>query len=365
MATTFMALGQTKSQTTSMLITTAELARLIPFDRLDPDRQAELLKHLRVEILLAGTCLFRRGEVCSKVVYLLDGEIELIVNQAHTIIHAATPQARQPIDPHQPRHFTAIAKTTIAIIQIDRDLLDIFVSWDNRTGYTVKEINEFTSNSDDNDWMTTILQAKIFQRVPPINIQIMFTKLQPLPVRKGEIIFRQDQDGDYYYLIKSGQCAVLRTSNPEEGLRVIAELGPGQGFGEEALLSEKPRNATIQMTSDGALLRLSRSDFNDLLKTPVVKTISYKNAVELVQQGAMWLDVRNDEERNRWAMPESLHIPLPMLRDCMNALPNNHPFVVYCDNSQRSACAAYLLHVFGYEALVLDSGLQNMPADLA
>ncbi len=359
-----MALAQTKSRVANIL-SAGQIAHFIPFDKLDPDRQTELLKHLRVESLPAGTRLFSRGEISGKVIYLLEGEIELIVNQARTIINAAMPQARQPIDPHQPRHFTAIAKTAVHIIKIDRDLLDIFVSWDNRTGYTVKEINEFTSNSDGNDWMTTILQAKIFQRVPPINIQIMFTKLQSLPVRKGEIIFRQDQDGDYYYLIKSGQCAVLRTRNPEEGLRVIAELGPGQGFGEEALLSEKPRNATIQMISDGALLRLSRSDFNNLLKTPVVKTISYKNAVELVQQGAMWLDVRNDEERNSWAMPESLHIPLPMLRDCMNALPNDHPFVIYCDNSQRSACAAYLLHVFGYEALVLDSGLQNMPTDPA
>lgn len=359
MATAFMALARTKSQVTRIL-TAAEIAHLIPFDKLDPDRQAELFKHLRVETMSVGTRLFSRGDVSNKVIYLLAGEIELIVNQARTVINAASPQARQPIDPHQPRHFTAIAKTAVDIIQIDRDLLDLFVSWDNRTGYTVKEISEFTSNSDDNDWMTTILQAKIFQCVPPINIQIMFTKLQSLPVRKGEIIFRQDQEGDYYYLIKSGRCAVLRINNPEEGLRLIAELGPGQGFGEEALLSEKPRNATIQMTSDGALLRLSRSDFNALLKTPVVKTVAYQNARALVQQGAIWLDVRNDEERNTGAIPESLHIPLPMLRECMNALPNDHPFIVYCDNSQRSACAAYLLHVFGYEALVLDGGLQNM-----
>ena len=358
-----MALAQTKLHVTSIL-STAQIARFIPFNKLDPDRQTELLKHLRVESLPAGTRLFSRGELNAKVIYLLEGEIELIVNQARTIINATTPQARQPIDPHQPRHFTAIAKTPVQIIQIDRDLLDIFVSWDNRTGYTVKEINECISHGDDNDWMATILQAKIFQRVPPINIQIMFTKLQSMPVRKGEIIFRQGQEGDYYYLIKSGQCAVLRISNPEEGLRLVAELSPGQGFGEEALLSEKPRNATIQMASDGALLRLSRSDFNALLKTPVVKTIAYQNALELVQQGALWLDVRNDEERNTRVMPESLHIPLPMLRECMNALPNNQPFIVYCDNSQRSACAAYLLHVFGYEALVLAGGVLNLENEL-
>jgi CRP-like cAMP-binding protein len=358
-----MALAQIKSQLTNTLAM-AQIARLTPFDKLDPERQAELRKHLHVENLPAGTRLFSRGEVSDKVVYLLAGEIELIVNQARTIISAAASQARQPIDPHQPRHFTAITKTPVQIVQIDRSLLDIFVSWDNRTGYSVKEINELTSNSDDNDWMTSILQTKIFQRVPPINIQIMFTKLQSIPVRKGEIIFRQDQEGDFFYLIKSGQCAVLRIRDPEEGLRLIAELGPGQGFGEEALLSEKPRNATIQMLSDGALLRLSRSDFNELLKTPVVKTVSYQNALELIEHGAMWLDVRGNDEHAKGAIPDSIHIPLPMLRDCVNTLPTDHPFIVYCNNGQRSACAAYLLHVFGYEALVLDSGLQNTPTGL-
>jgi CRP-like cAMP-binding protein len=333
-----------------------QLLRLVPLGQLDNDRLQELRKHLVIETRPAGTCLFTRGQSNNQVMYLLDGEVDYIVNQARTMITAKAPQARQPLDPHEPRHFTAITRTAVQIIQIERKLLDLFVAQQQRNGYLVKEIAAQQIVGNDGNWMETILQSAVFQKIPPINIQVMFAKFNQQNVRKDEIIFRQDQDGDYYYLIKSGNCAVLRKENNDEGWRFIAELGPGQVFGEEALLTDKPRNATIQMTSDGTLLRLARQDFNQLLKTPVVKTVNYQNALELIRSGAIWLDVRDQDERQAVSLPESLHVPLSVLREYLTVFTKDHPMIVYCDNTQRSACAAYLLNAQGFEAIVLEGG---------
>lgn len=333
-----------------------QLLRLVPLGQLDTDRLLELHKHLVIETLPAGTCLFTRGQHNSQVIYLLDGEVDYILNQARTMITAKAPQARQPLDPHQPRQFTAIARTSVQIVQIERKLLDLFVAQQQRSGYLVKEISTELKTTDDDSWMETILQSVIFQMIPPINIQMMFAKFNPLNVSKGEIIFRQGQMGDDFYLVKSGYCAVLRKENDAEGWRFIAELEPGQGFGEEALLTDNPRNATIQMTSDGTLLRLARQDFNELIKTPVIKTITYQNALELIRSGAIWLDVRDNDERQKISLPQSLHVPFSMLREYFTVLAKDHPMIIYCDNTQRSACAAYLLNAQGFEAIVLEGG---------
>lgn len=356
-----MRLAQTQTVSAPLTPVLSQLLRLVPLGQLDSERLLELNKHLAIETVPAGTVLFSRGDKNDKVIYLLDGEVDYIVNQARTMITAKAPQARQPLDPHQPRQFTAISRTPLQIIQIERNLLDLFVAQQQRGGYLVKEIaTQLNTTEDGNDWMETILQSSVFQKIPPINIQVMFNKFQTQNVHKGEIIFRQNQEGDYYYLIKSGTCSVLRLENNAEGWRLVAELHPGDGFGEEALLTDKPRNATIQMASAGTLLRLARRDFNDLLKTPIVKSVNYQNALDLIHSGALWLDVRDTHERNEISMPESLHVPLSMLREYLNVLTKDHPLIVYCDTTQRSACAAYLLNAQGYEAIVLEGGINAL-----
>src|SRR5262249_28909004 len=60
----------------------------------------------------------------------------------------------------------------------------------------------------------------------------------------GDIIFRQGDLGDSVYVIKEGECEVFREQKGEQQL--LATLGPGEYFGEMALLSDRSRNATIR-----------------------------------------------------------------------------------------------------------------------
>ena len=234
--------------------------------------------------------------------------------------------------------------------------MDILLTWDPYNGYEVNEIGATEYDSD--DWMVSILQSPLFQRIPPINIQIMFQKLQSCPVQANDIIFLQgdEDEGDYFYLIQKGNCLVIRSQNDDGA--VIAELKAGQSFGEEALLSKAPRNATVVMNSDGILLRLAKTDFEDLFKQPIVEVISLDQAEQLHVRHPLYFDVRLPEEHYESAIEESINIPLYCLRESLHELSKARPCIVYCDNGHRSSCAAYLLNAFGYEAYVLQNGVQ-------
>jgi len=208
---------------------------------------------------------------------------------------------------------------------------------------------------DPDDWMATIFQSSIFQRIPPINIQKMFQKLLPCTVKAREVIFLQGDQGDFYYLIQSGSCVIIRNEGNNQA--VVAELGPGQGFGEEALLSNAPRNATVIMKSDGILLRLAKFDFENLFKQPMVKTITMQQAEDMYARDPVWVDVRQPEEYRQTAIEGSINIPLNHLRESLHTLSQERPCIIYCDNGHRSSCAAYLLNAFGYQAFVLQYGV--------
>ena len=78
----------------------------------------------------------------------------------------------------------------------------------------------------------------------------MFMKMEEFPVKKGEVVIKQGDDGDYYYIIRRGVAKVSRTTKSGESI-VIAELKVGNAFGEEALVSDVKRNASVTMDCDG------------------------------------------------------------------------------------------------------------------
>lgn len=342
-----------------------QIAQLVPLNSLSTDNFKDLAQRLRPEQLGAGRTLFRQGDRDKVAFYLLEGELELRDSgKAPTLLQADSAAARHPLAPQQPRTLTAVARTDITIIRIDTDLLDILLTWDQSAGYVVADL-EAELPADDADWMTRMLASKVFYQVPPANIQEIFRRMEAVPVTAGEVIVRQGEPGDYYFVLRQGEAEVTRRAPNGSSVR-LAQLKQGAGFGEEALLADGDRNATVTMRTDGLLMRLSKADFDALLKAPLMQELDFAAAVQQVNDGARWLDVRLESEYQNGALPGSLNIPLYLLRLRLRELDPAQSYVLCCDTGRRSAVAAYLLSEAGFEVRILGGGcLGVLPAAAA
>ena len=177
------------------------------------------------------------------------------------------------------------------------------------------------------------------------------------------MIVHQGDEGDYFYVITNGRASVTReTPLNKEGIK-LAELGAGDTFGEEALISEAKRNATVTMLMDGSLMRLGKDDFRTLLNEPMLNWVSSEKASEIIAGGGQWLDVRLPSEFQNYHPDDAVNIPLYFLRMRLSSLDQDKPYVVICDTGRRSSAAAYLLSERGYNASVLEGGLSMSEED--
>jgi rhodanese-related sulfurtransferase len=169
-------------------------------------------------------------------------------------------------------------------------------------------------------------------------------------------IIKQGDPGDYYYLIESGRCKVTRQV---AGSSIqLAELKEGNAFGEEALVADTVRNATVVMKTDGVLLRLSKDDFNELLRAPLLQKVDGEEAGRRIANGAIWIDVRFPAEYRSDGFPGALNIPLNDIRQAQAALDPQMEYIVYCQTGRRSSAAAFLLSQRGFNAALLDGGMR-------
>jgi CRP-like cAMP-binding protein len=109
-------------------------------------------------------------------------------------------------------------------------------------------------------------------RLAPVPLEELATRLESASFDAGADIVRQGELGDRFYLIDSGEVEVF-----EDG-ELARRQGPGDYFGEIALLRDIPRTATVTATSDVEVLALERDDFleavtRDRLSTQAAETV--------------------------------------------------------------------------------------------
>jgi CRP-like cAMP-binding protein len=336
----------------------AILRSFSPLDGLRRENLGALSRKTTVRSLDAGRLLFKEGDTDKRTFYLVSGELELRSGEgAVAVLKGGTPDARNPVTPSQPRRFTARAMSDIEYISIDSEMLDVLLTWDQTGTYEVSEISSQQAEADSDDWMTVLLQAKVFHRIPPANIQALFMRMERINCKAGDVIIKQGDEGDYFYVITRGKCVVTReTPLNREGIR-LAELGPGESFGEESLVSSTRRNATVAMLTDGSLMRLSKADFDVLLNEPLLRKVGLEEARQLVAGGARWLDVRLPSEFENFHIDDAINIPLYFIRMKLRSLDPATTYVVVCDTGRRSSAGTFLLIERGFEACCLRGGL--------
>ncbi|MEO6118263.1 MAG: cyclic nucleotide-binding domain-containing protein, partial [Methylotenera sp.] len=313
--------------------------------------------------------------VAAQALYLVQGDLALRYEDgSNAVLHAGTDAANHPIHTHGKIKDT-IALTNIEIMRIDMDLLDIMITWDELSGKNLTQATDAKASKTNNgkmirstgDWMNNTgvfsafkLQSGVFCRLPAINVVEMFKRMTSVTVTAGQVIIRQGGEGDYYYLIQSGSATVTRIIDVSQPAVILAELDEGNAFGEEALVSDNKRNATVTMKTDGELLRLNKQDFVALLKAPLITQISRAEAEAKVTAGAIWIDARLPSEYQYDHIEGAINLPLNEIRRLAKSLITSKEYVLYCQTGRRSSAAAFILAELGLKVNILEGGTRSV-----
>ena len=344
---------------TNEQVATELLQRFSPLDGLKRDNLAALARKVQVRELSPGQVLFKEGDTEKRTIYIVSGILEL-VDQGKVIetVAGGSDSARNPVSPIFPRRVSAKARDRVQFISIDSDLLDVMLTWDQTGTYEVSELAGDEQGGNE-DWMTMLLQTKAFHKIPPANIQAIFMRMQQINYKAGDVILKQGSEGDYFYVLTRGTALVTReTPLSKDGIK-LAELRVGDTFGEEALISDAKRNATVTMVTDGGVMRLGKEDFKKLLNEPMLDWVDFEQGQQIIQNGGQWLDVRLPSEFENKHLDGAINIPLYFIRLKLNTLEQGKKYVVCCDTGRRSSAGAYILSERGYHAYVLRGGINK------
>ena len=333
------------------------LQTLEPFAGLGYDKLDELVSKAALEDFPAGKILFKQGESDKRTLFLINGQVDLLETGVPKprIIKAKSTEARQALAQTLPRPCSARTRTDATILSIDSDLLEILLD-DNPSGtYEVDELG----GDDSGYWMTRFLQSRAFLQLPTENIQTLLMAMEEVPVSKGDIIIHQGEIDNYYYIVQTGKCSVSRRPSPNAEELQLAILEEGDGFGEEALIMNGKRNASITMLEDGQLMRLSKKDFMTYLAGPLIKYTDEKDVLQSISKGSLLIDVRTHEEYHATHVEGSVNIPLSMLRLKLEGMNPTRDYILCCTDGTRSSAAAFLLTQHGLTCHVLKGGLES------
>lgn len=351
---------------------TACLKEIAPLTQLVGSTLLHLVERSKILDLAKGENIYSIGSEDGHLYYLMHGTIRMVDSEGkEAILDSATEVGSLAFGGLKPRPANAVVDSQRALVAcLDNKELDTLITWQDMVGkparFDVQDadegnelgiegfeidmgVEELDGGDGDNEWLMTLLRSQAFFKVPPENVQLLAEKMEPVEASAGDTIIRQNDTGDYYYVIRSGQCKVIHN-----GVEVDT-MGPTEAFGEEALISGSPRNATIEMTEDGVLMRLSKADFDQLLAPPMINKVSTEEAIDMARKGAVLIDVRSREEYKQMRLVRSINLPLNLLRLKLDKLAPNKDktFIVYCNTGVRSAAASFLLKQKRFDVYLL------------
>lgn len=127
--------------------------------------------------------------------------------------------------------------------------------------------------------LQSLRSVPLFSALNMRELQLIVDLSVPRQVRAGTTIIKEGATGNDFFVIESGKVVVSKKS------RKVATLGPGDHFGELALLSRSARRATVTAETDASFLVLSRWAFMGLLgQIPDMAIKLLKGAAERLRE---------------------------------------------------------------------------------
>jgi len=332
----------------------------MPFTLLSKERMSEVVNIVRFIEMREGEIFQITGGIGKDYLFVIEGSLNVITDGDVRSVDGPEETRKAPIILNtKPSTSTVVARSNSIICHADRELLDELISWDEIV-HMMEETDEELAHQLDK-----VRNSLVFRRLPSEMVEMAFKKMHTLKIPKGEAAIKQGEEGNSYYIITQGSAEVLSIGLYDDEPQKIAELTEGDAFGCEALISGGTRSETVVMKEDSIVSVLDKSDFEELIKNPLIKTVNQTVAKSMLDTDYVPIDVRYAEEFDEGHIPGATLIPLFELRNRMDELDKSKRYVVYCHGGSRSAVATLVLTQNQFDVVSLEGGVRDWEHELA
>jgi len=242
---------------------------------LSGDELEAFIDSLQLRHVDAEELIFREGD---------HGNYLYLIGMGNVLLRAKDSQGRKRVFSHLcegdffgeyafmsrvPHSDEAIAETDCSVLMIDRITFD---EWVEKYPGIQSTIEDFYRQRV----LARVLAiTPVFEGVPTDARLALADHFQLRTFEKGGVVVREGEAGDTFYLIRSGSVDLSTSGMGKGGDQVaLGKMGEGDFFGEVALLTDKPRTATVVAREKAELMELARADFEEITaKFPSVRKI--------------------------------------------------------------------------------------------
>ena len=289
------------------------LKRFDPFQAMSSTELATAARHALEVKVPARRWLLRPGRRLQGRYYLVQGRVRLYSPQRD--IRPRSPDARAPLYPGCEAMFS---RTEVHLLHVDTSQI----------AFLLGSAPSKTASGGSADWERRFMGSPLLQRLDAGIWQQLMSALAERPFEAGEQLVAEGSAAHDFFVLKSGHAAVQRQG------RTIAHLGPGDFFGEDALLLNARRNATVLATRAGSILRLPKDRFLTLLVDNLVRFVKSPGdgeSIDVSEPGA-----------------------LARLREAIPSLDPKHRYHIVGGELRDRALATFILTHKGFDAWPVD-----------
>ncbi|MDH5680282.1 MAG: cyclic nucleotide-binding domain-containing protein [Spirochaetota bacterium] len=344
------------------MLSAEDLKKYMFFRNFSNQALSEIARRLDTVIITKGIKIIKQNTPPDYFYFVIQGELEITKRTKFgqdaiiTTIQSGEGFGEVALITSSHRQNTVTAKTDVTLYRLNKRDFEDITTMDS----TFKSLLQSKAKA-----VVTYNKIKTLQPLALLEPEKMITlmdKMTEKTFQPKETIITIDEEGDFYYIIKKGKVSVIKRKNfvdKDSEMVEMAVLSDGEGFGEEALIRDEPRGASIRAIDETTVLMLNKDDFNDILKTSFIE-FSFPDKITEGDIGRfVIIDSRTPIEYKEEHIEGAINIPLYELRHRYAELDKTVEYLTYSTNDSRGMAAAFLLATQGFNAKNIKNGLNG------
>jgi len=219
------------------------------FQHYNEGQKNVLIEYMKLVDVPKGKVLFEEGDEGHEFYVIDEGKLDVIVNGSKVgIIERGVCFGEFALIYNSPRSATVVAVTAAKVWSLHR--------------ITFRKVIKDHNQNESTKTIGFLKKVPLLAQLSTSELQLLNQTLETMQFRSGQVIFKEGDDGDKFYIVKEGNIAGFKE---KLGKMEWFKFDSGDYFGERALLKDEPRSATIICETDVTVLMLSRQDFCTIL----------------------------------------------------------------------------------------------------